>query len=387
MFLKSMAQRMSWAASREATRSEDLAYSLLGLFEINMPMQYGEGRAAFIRLQKEILRNTDDYTLFAWALQSKSTQSVKKQCRGRQNMLSDELASGSGNKSTFGMFAPHPRAFKGCQNIVLTSEFTSGVRLSEKNGAIRATLPIVSPQNSSSIRIGLLPCTTIENPGYMVGILLQPWSSNQRFQRVSLCSGSFTVFVECRTALAATVQKVWIDDTAHVERTLQHQKSQTVPLHRTILINASGTPSEDLRLIKCEPHLETDSTATTLYMPKVDGIGHEVLFLGFESVPSTSTDPCCLFTVCLGMGPLQTLRKEWDKLEDQVSLSVHPIPDYDKDLFENSLCAWGWKSEPSATLHIHGARVDVAVASRFIFNHLITDVTVTVDRFQVNSSS
>jgi len=49
-----VAQRMSWAAGRKTTRVEDLAYSLFGLFDINMPMLYGEGRKAFRRLQEEI---------------------------------------------------------------------------------------------------------------------------------------------------------------------------------------------------------------------------------------------------------------------------------------------------------------------------------------------
>ncbi|KAH8665740.1 heterokaryon incompatibility protein-domain-containing protein [Tricladium varicosporioides] len=52
----SIAQRMSWASKRETTRIEDLAYCLMGLFGIYMPMLYGEGERAFIRLQEEILR-------------------------------------------------------------------------------------------------------------------------------------------------------------------------------------------------------------------------------------------------------------------------------------------------------------------------------------------
>ena len=43
------------AEKRETTRKEDAAYSLLGIFDIHMPLIYGEGREkAFIRLKKEI---------------------------------------------------------------------------------------------------------------------------------------------------------------------------------------------------------------------------------------------------------------------------------------------------------------------------------------------
>ncbi|KAK3997853.1 heterokaryon incompatibility protein-domain-containing protein [Cladorrhinum sp. PSN332] len=62
----SVAEKMSWAADRETTRIEDQAYCLLGLFDINMPMLYGEGDKAFKRLQHELMRATDDCTLLAW---------------------------------------------------------------------------------------------------------------------------------------------------------------------------------------------------------------------------------------------------------------------------------------------------------------------------------
>ncbi|KZL69586.1 het domain-containing protein [Colletotrichum incanum] len=69
-----VAVKMSWASRRETTRIEDRAYSLLGLFDINMPMLYGEGHRAFQRLQEEIVKETDDLSLFAWLAASSSKQ-------------------------------------------------------------------------------------------------------------------------------------------------------------------------------------------------------------------------------------------------------------------------------------------------------------------------
>ncbi|KAK4450903.1 hypothetical protein QBC34DRAFT_401828 [Podospora aff. communis PSN243] len=63
-----VAERMSWAACRETTRIEDQAYCLLGIFKVNMPLIYGEGARAFPRLQKEIMKTTEDYTMLAWGL-------------------------------------------------------------------------------------------------------------------------------------------------------------------------------------------------------------------------------------------------------------------------------------------------------------------------------
>lgn len=58
-----VAQRMSWAANRQTTRIEDRAYSLMGIFDVNMPMLYGEGENAFRRLQEEIVKRTNDHSI------------------------------------------------------------------------------------------------------------------------------------------------------------------------------------------------------------------------------------------------------------------------------------------------------------------------------------
>ncbi|KAI1329208.1 HET-domain-containing protein [Xylariaceae sp. FL0255] len=63
----SISCRMSWFGGRETTKGEDAAYCLMGLFGVNMPLLYGEGgERAFRRLQEEILKYSDDHTLFAW---------------------------------------------------------------------------------------------------------------------------------------------------------------------------------------------------------------------------------------------------------------------------------------------------------------------------------
>ncbi|KAF3342403.1 Cellulose-growth-specific protein [Verticillium dahliae VDG2] len=64
----SVATKMSWASRRTCTRVEDTAYCLLGLFGINLPLLYGEGKRAFQRLQEEIWRETDDHSLLAWTV-------------------------------------------------------------------------------------------------------------------------------------------------------------------------------------------------------------------------------------------------------------------------------------------------------------------------------
>ncbi|KAH8893860.1 HET-domain-containing protein [Thozetella sp. PMI_491] len=52
----SVARRMEYASRRQTTRPEDMAYCLLGLFNVHLPLLYGEGNRAFLRLQEEILK-------------------------------------------------------------------------------------------------------------------------------------------------------------------------------------------------------------------------------------------------------------------------------------------------------------------------------------------
>ncbi|KAI0809439.1 HET-domain-containing protein [Xylaria sp. FL0064] len=72
----SIAQRMAAVADRTTTRPEDIAYCLLGLFNVNMPLLYGEGAMAFVRLQEEIMRVSDDHSLFAWTWISELTGKI-----------------------------------------------------------------------------------------------------------------------------------------------------------------------------------------------------------------------------------------------------------------------------------------------------------------------
>nr|KAK5440398.1 hypothetical protein LTR18_007686 [Exophiala xenobiotica] len=48
IYQHSVSQRMSWARYRETTREEDIAYSLLGIFRVNMPLLYGEGTGSML---------------------------------------------------------------------------------------------------------------------------------------------------------------------------------------------------------------------------------------------------------------------------------------------------------------------------------------------------
>jgi len=50
----SVGERLQWAARRDTKEKEDNAYCLLGIFNVFIPLMYGEGKNAFKRLREEI---------------------------------------------------------------------------------------------------------------------------------------------------------------------------------------------------------------------------------------------------------------------------------------------------------------------------------------------
>lgn len=98
----SVAHKMSWTSKRETTRVEDFVYCLLGVFDVNMPLQYGEGRyGAFRRLQEEIMKSTNDQSIFAW---------------GWANSLAPKYSGVYGRKTRY--LAPWADAFASAGEIV-----------------------------------------------------------------------------------------------------------------------------------------------------------------------------------------------------------------------------------------------------------------------------
>lgn len=129
----SVAQRMAWASGRKTTRIEDRAYSLMGIFSVNMPLLYGEGEKAFLRLQEKIIETSDDQSIFAW---DRSTTSEAQ-----------EVGT---------LLAPYPECFENAANIIALRDPTSPRSSFEVNNlGLRITLPYVSHRKSVLLTCGV----------------------------------------------------------------------------------------------------------------------------------------------------------------------------------------------------------------------------------------
>ncbi|KAG2361382.1 hypothetical protein BDR07DRAFT_1409880 [Suillus spraguei] len=60
-------EKMLWASKRRTTRIEDMAYSVIGIFDISLMITYGEGNRAFFRLMEEIMKRYDKWDVFLWS--------------------------------------------------------------------------------------------------------------------------------------------------------------------------------------------------------------------------------------------------------------------------------------------------------------------------------
>ncbi|WAO87254.1 HET and ankyrin domain protein [Fusarium falciforme] len=154
----SVAQRMSWVSKRKTTRIEDLAYCLMGIFDIHMPMIYGEGERAFIRLQEQIMKTSDDFSLFAW----RSTENHG------------------------GLLATSPAAFDTSHSIVrLGRSDTFSSPISVDNQGVHLKLRFIPQSDSPTLGLAVLNCTLIGRAETPIAIYLETTDpTKQYFRRV-----------------------------------------------------------------------------------------------------------------------------------------------------------------------------------------------------------
>ncbi|KAF5512349.1 Vegetative incompatibility protein HET-E-1 [Colletotrichum aenigma] len=148
----SVAQRMAWAAKRTTTKEEDIAYCLFGIFNVTIPMIYGEGNQAFTRLQEEIMKRTSDDSILAWGLATD---------------LAPVEGSNGGVKRFGSVLATNPAAFLHSGTIVSRGNLdVSGIR----GGFLHAKLGLHVDADGQTF--GLLNCHPKDSDHKAVGIPL-----------------------------------------------------------------------------------------------------------------------------------------------------------------------------------------------------------------------
>ena len=155
----SIAEKMSWASTRTTKRAEDTAYCLLGIFDINMPLLYGEGAKAFQRLQEEIVKHSDDQSILAW------------------NSSFAEIDSGN-------LFAHSPAAFASCENIVRSIQSGPVKPYSITNKGLEISLPLIRGGNNGEF-IAVLNCRRRYDTFGSLALPVKQRDNSRQYQRRS----------------------------------------------------------------------------------------------------------------------------------------------------------------------------------------------------------
>lgn len=161
----SIAERMSWASSRRTTRIEDVAYCMLGILGISMPLLYGEGETAFIRLQEELIKHSDDQTILAW--------DIPPQIKMDKPGTSEAASKGHYE----GILAKSPAAFAGRGNLIPRRGNYNATPFSVTNQGLTIEVPFYIDRPNRLYL--LLLCGPKDDPTAMVALPLCEVRGNQ----------------------------------------------------------------------------------------------------------------------------------------------------------------------------------------------------------------
>jgi len=192
----SIARRMSWASQRKTTRIEDRAYSLLGIFSVNLPLIYGEGRKAFRRLQEAMMNTTHDQSLFAWGrlVETPSDLIDEAQDLGHRPIPWKPMHL---REKLLGLFATSPEDFAESRDIapvdhgyahhlnrcrpptvVNGGALIDIVILKTLTGASYWDSPAVA--QPTAVELAVLLCRIGSTGSDLVGLVLHSWGDNYR---------------------------------------------------------------------------------------------------------------------------------------------------------------------------------------------------------------
>jgi len=291
----SIAQRMSWASKRKTGRVEDRAYSLLGIFGINMPMLYGEGERAFFRLQQEIMKISDDYSIFAW------------RSNGDNNLL-----------------ASSPDAFAQSSQIVPLSSnsASSGVITENNKGYLLKLLFIEGRWGPKKEDLAILPCAN-QGSSIRLGIILRDISPNgeggyfeRAYPRIEEISGH-----EFRRLNPA-------EKLLCIRRERQTQKSQ-LPL---LEVGEKGDTKVVRLLLRTSNCLESKTTSGRTLLSTAAGWGNETVVkllinkeAEIESKCESGMTPLSYAAQNGQTGVVELLLREGAEIESKSNTSQTPL--------------------------------------------------------------
>lgn len=241
------------------TRAEDRAYSLLGIFQVNMPMLYGEGGNAFIRLQEEIIKANPDMSIFAWT---------------RSNEF-------DGDEQYSGLLASSPADFKNAESLIVAQDTVFDNRdYSITNRGLKFQIPLAMDPDT---HCHILPInhrrSTSNTQEYSLGVYLR---------QIGL-----DLYVRALPHLLPEVRSRSAAKSLQVAKVLSANQVTAIREQVLYISRPVGLQYQDMRLSKIEPIGCWDPSRRMLFA------GHTGVFLGFlHFVPDWADEFDSFVLVC-----------------------------------------------------------------------------------------
>ncbi len=278
----SVAQRMSWAAKRSTTRPEDRAYSLLGLFGVTMQLIYGMGgRGAFVLLQRTILEQFRDSSVFAWGL-SRQTSSAT----ASNPLLQTTDAQRTHGIASDGIWASSPSDYEHCGNIVVRQGVP--LNISHPTGGLLSMELSLSNVLHANPLYGLLDCGPKEDPKALVGVPLKKKAGSvpEAYIRPRLCSPMIIPVLSLPLRLPSHKIQVLTEPSADEDAPL-NENWLTLKYEEGSLFLVDTHPSTHWEGNKAKVPLASNTTSAILYAARLRCPGEEErdLLVFIELVP------------------------------------------------------------------------------------------------------
>jgi ankyrin repeat protein len=293
------------------SRVENIAYCLLGIFDVTMSMIYGEESRAFLRLQQEIMKNTGDTSILAWGFgdtaDEESSRETTRPVNSQRMLSAGALASSPSDFANSGHITVQNRG------TFLSSQFdlSDGRLLGVQAWTV---------EEESGLRYGLLNCGPSDDDR-VVAIPIHATSPPNNYLRPR---GHHSTLM--RLSSVSTPQRIYIQTNS--------QDSTDPALRRVLWLHINGLQKSNTKLEEYHPQLERlrnrvmvaelgdggKSTSRHQHAMRFRSRRHEssdvVVILEFEIEGSTTTVACHVMALSRKT-PLETLLDSFGLLRPQ----------------------------------------------------------------------
>ncbi|KAF5339513.1 hypothetical protein D9758_016362 [Tetrapyrgos nigripes] len=297
----SIAAKMSWAADRLTTREEDAAYSLMGIFGVNIPPLYGEGGdRAFMRLQEEIIRYSTDQSIFAWSAPIDVTRPHVLLRRGgmsQEEFVEKDKERTSLDKPRRGLLASSPSDFRYSADAYASQPCSNTLPYSLTNRGLHIHLPMEAMafpgEQPNDIYVGYLDCELQTTHERLAIYLRKLPDSENIFER---CHSDRVLRVP---SAGPSIKEIYVSEFPHSVHSQLHSKkrletrseirsklknlpkeNRCPPVNVLCLMN--GFSKIDINTVQCQPKIRQETVEVSV-VSLYDSLGLHSLTLELDT--------------------------------------------------------------------------------------------------------